>query len=309
MNLIRTILKPFRPILTPLSTFLKNLIFLFNNKIEEHYISKEGINFYLDNLKYEIKEDLINLKRPLIASPIETIDKIIRDKVSIARLGDGEFELLFNRPIRFQTNDLKLMARLKEILISEKANIAIGVPYFFWNSVENCNLLTKTFTRNIISKRRRSYDKFINFEKQYYSTEFTQLYIAYDDEVDFNMEQYFDKIRSIWVDRDVTVIQGKGITREFRHNIFDNVRSIEYILGPAENAFDDYENILTSARDIDKSRLVIIILGPTATVLAYDLAIEGYQALDIGHTAKDYDFYKRGVSKSNENIVKFYAYD
>ena len=309
MNVIRTILKPLRPVLTPISFFIKNFFLLFKHRIDERYISNDVINYYLDNIKYEIEEDIRYLKKPLIAGPIETIDRIIENKISIARFGDGEFELLYNRPIRFQNNDLKLTARLQEILISKRDNIAIGVPYFFWNSVLNCNTLTKNFTRNIISKRRRSYDKFIDFEKQYYSTEFTQLYIAYDDEVHFNMEKYFDKIRSIWANRDVTIIQGEGITREFKHDIFDNVRSIEYILGPAENAFSDYENILTSAMGIDKSRLVIIILGPTATVLAYDLAIEGYQALDIGHTAKDFEFYKRGVSKSNDNIVKFYAYD
>jgi glycosyltransferase family protein len=300
---------PFRPILNPLNVFVKNVIFLFNNKIEEHHISREVINFYLDNLKYEIEEDSAKLKRPLIASPIETIDKIIKDKISIARLGDGEFELLFNRPIRFQTNDLKLTARLKEILLSERANIAIGVPYFFWNSVENCNLLTKTFTRSIISKRRRSYEKFVAFNKNYYSTEFTQLYITYDDEADFDMGAYFNKIRSIWENRDVTIIQGEGITRNFRFDIFDNVKSVEYIYGPSENAFSEYEYLLTTAKNIDKSRLVIIILGPTATVLAYDLASEGYQALDIGHTAKDYDFFRKEIKKDAKSIIEYYAFD
>ncbi|MBU4465609.1 MAG: DUF1792 domain-containing protein, partial [Actinobacteria bacterium] len=38
----------------------------------------------------------------------------------------------------------------------------------------------------------------------------------------------------------------------------------------------------------------IAILGPTATVLAYDLHRAGYRALDLGHIAKSYDWWLRG---------------
>jgi hypothetical protein len=123
------------------------------------------------------------------------------------------------------------------------------------------------------------------------------------------MGAYFNKIRSIWENRDVTIIQGEGITRNFRFDIFDNVKSVEYIYGPSENAFSEYEYLLTTAKNIDKSRLVIIILGPTATVLAYDLASEGYQALDIGHTAKDYDFFRKEIKKDAKSIIEYYAFD
>ena len=35
--------------------------------------------------------------------------------------------------------------------------------------------------------------------------------------------------------------------------------------------------------------MVIIALGPTATVLAYDLSLKGIQSLDIGHITNVYD--------------------
>ena len=66
-----------------------------------------------------------------------------------------------------------------------------------------------------------------------------------------------------------------------------------------------YDNLLTNAKKIDKDRLVIIILGPTATVMAYDLAKLGYQALDFGHIAKDYDFYTKKVKHDSETISNF----
>ena len=49
---------------------------------------------------------------------------------------------------------------------------------------------------------------------------------------------------------------------------------------------------------------MIVVLGPTATILAYDLAKAGYQALDIGHLGKAYDWLKR---KEEIVIGKFFA--
>ena len=38
-------------------------------------------------------------------------------------------------------------------------------------------------------------------------------------------------------------------------------------------------------------------MGPTATVLAYDLTKYGYQAVDIGHTDIEYELYLRNATK------------
>ena len=56
--------------------------------------------------------------------------------------------------------------------------------------------------------------------------------------------------------------------------------------------------ILESAKKIeDKSVLFIIALGPTATILAYDLAGLGYQAIDAGHMDVEYEWFKMGATK------------
>ena len=43
--------------------------------------------------------------------------------------------------------------------------------------------------------------------------------------------------------------------------------------------------------------LICISLGPAATVLAYDLAEGGYQAVDIGQVDNEYDWYIRGAKE------------
>ena len=37
--------------------------------------------------------------------------------------------------------------------------------------------------------------------------------------------------------------------------------------------------------------IILIALGPTATVLAYEFCKNGYQALDIGHMDVEYEWY------------------
>ena len=47
-----------------------------------------------------------------------------------------------------------------------------------------------------------------------------------------------------------------------------------------------------------ENKLILIALGPTATVLAYDLAKAGYWALDIGHLDLEYEWFLKGKGYS-----------
>ncbi|NLC93274.1 MAG: DUF1792 domain-containing protein [Treponema sp.] len=138
----------------------------------------------------------------------------------------------------------------------------------------------------------------LNFDKQYYDTFCTQLYMALNN-IDF--EDYFQKIRMLWDNKDITIICGDRIFNNLKYNIFDNAKSIEYQYCSSEDAFYEYEEILAKAKKIEKNKLIFIILGPTATILAYDLANLGYRAIDFGHIAKDFNAYK---CKINNNLIE-----
>ena len=76
------------------------------------------------------------------------------------------------------------------------------------------------------------------------------------------------------------------------------------------DAFSEYKNLLEKCSEIPKSDLVIIILGPTAKILAYDLALKGYQALDLGHVAKAYDWYmKNKLPQNMQQEAEFFQPD
>ncbi len=76
--------------------------------------------------------------------------------------------------------------------------------------------------------------------------------------------------------------------------LFDNIKSSEFIYGLSENAFCQYDELIARIKSHSKNKLVLLALGPTASILAYDLAKEGYQAIDIGHLPSCYEIVKSG---------------
>ena len=60
---------------------------------------------------------------------------------------------------------------------------------------------------------------------------------------------------------------------------------------------------------MDSHKTFAFILGPCSKVLVYMLSREGRLAFDIGHLAKDYDFYMKGYERNSKNIREFYRPD
>ena len=105
---------------------------------------------------------------------------------------------------------------------------------------------------------------------------------------------YFSRLKMLWNDRDIYIIEGVKTRLGVGNDLFDNCKSLHRIIGPAENAFDKYDKILDHIISlVPKSVLLIIALGPTATILAYDLSQLGYRAIDIGHVDIEYEYFLR----------------
>jgi glycosyltransferase family protein len=79
--------------------------------------------------------------------------------------------------------------------------------------------------------------------------------------------------------------------------LFRNARSIKRIVCPPKDAFSNYSDIFNVVKTHDTSNLILIALGPTATVLAYDLSLCGYQAVDIGHIDIEYEWFLQKVEE------------
>ncbi len=238
---------------------------------------------------------------PKIYDMDSTINLLLERKMSMARFGDGELELILGKAALFQEPSDELKLRLLEVLSSKNKNIMIGIPSELYYTKE---LTLKK--KNVWEKWKPRYlpllNKYLRKRQKYCPTYVSHFVAKLADKK--AIEDYFEKIRTIWENKNVHLIYGRGIFHSFEYDIFDNVKSITHQTAPNINAFDSYDKILAEALKVDRDKLVIIILGPTATILAYDLGLKGYQALDMGHIAKAYDRHKRGFRDK-----KFWAPD
>ena len=62
-----------------------------------------------------------------IKQPEETIEEIINNKCSIARFGDGEFDMICGTGMKYQIYDEILAKRLKQVLNSNEERLLIGI--------------------------------------------------------------------------------------------------------------------------------------------------------------------------------------
>ena len=275
-----------------------NEIFMPNIILKDNYDLKiNTLMGIVENMPYEICEQIRNdnLELPHIKGIDETINEILEKKVSISRYGDGELMLIVGEDLRFQNANPKLAKRLKEILKSNISNHIIGL-FDVYGDLSKYNEDFQDFLRKFFYTYKRKFQySLIDMKKDYYNAFISRPYIIFQNKS--KATEHFNMIKKIWENRDIVIIEGDRTRLGVGNDLFDNTTSCQRIICPNENAFDVYEKIIDEARGISKTKLILLALGPTATVLAYDLAREGYQAIDIGHIDVEYEWYLLGVSE------------
>lgn len=231
---------------------------------------------------------------PKIASIDETIEKIVKDKCSVSRFGDGELLITDCHAIRFQKKDPKLAERLKEVLVSHKEGHLVCISDTFCN-LFRYNRKARRFWRTHFYLYGNLWDKYLVADRLYYSTFLTRPYMDFASKDACG--RWFTNMKEIWKDRDIVFIEGEKSRLGVGNDLFDNVKSIRRILGPSRDAFDKYPEILSEAKKLEKDALFLIALGPTATVLAYDLFNAGFQAIDVGHVDIEYEWWRMGAKR------------
>ena len=235
-----------------------------------------------------------------IKSPKDTLNEIIKNNSSISRFGDGEFLLIFGVKIPFQIPNPKLKKRLKEILISNEKNLLIGILPYKIENMKKFKENEKNFILRFYGNHKYDLLKIINKNKIYYSTLFSRFYMPYKNNNNY-AKIYIKNLKKIWNNKDVLIIEGEQSRLGIGNDLFNNMKSIKRIICPKTNSFNVYDKIINKAILFKKDILILIALGPTATILAYDLSKLGYQAIDIGHADIEYEWYLR-KSKYHEKI-------
>lgn len=235
-------------------------------------------------------------KSPNILDMNQTIKEIIDRRASVSRFGDGEFELIRKKSIPFQDNDFLLSRRLCEVLKSNNDNLLIGLPKAFEKKdLEKRIESTQKIWEYCLSRNRLNIYKHINRKNLYIDANFTRPYITFKNKN--HCKSYFEDTKKIWENRDILFVEGEYSRLGVGNDLFNNSKSIKRILAPVKNAFSRYDKILNETIKYDKSNLILIALGPTATVLAYDLSKLGYQAIDIGHIDIEYEWFLKNAKE------------
>ena len=229
----------------------------------------------------------------------ETLDYILEKPKSFCRFGDGELDIMVGKSIPFQNYDEKLASRFKEILASSNENCYIGLPYGWLYPSKGPNDFCRLRGHEFI----KILPQFANKKRLYIATELT---MGFPNHIKEKSEQeklnYFEKIKTLFKDRKLVIISGSTVFNKIQYNVFEKAASRVHIFANSKNAWSQYEEILTKAKTFPKDYTICAILGPTATILAWDLAQEGYTAWDIGHMAKWYDAFMKegGITNPSE---------
>lgn len=237
--------------------------------------------------------------RIMVHDDEETIQKILDDKVSVSRFGDGEFYLmwqLIGSP--FQKKDTRLSERLREVIHSQSDNLIVCVPYYLHRIDPDLKMRTQRWARDWVVRYvdliKQTFDEISN--KTFYDTNFTRFYVNHNDKA--KSKRHIELIKKFWEDRDVCIIEGESTRFGVGNDLLSKAKSVKRILCPPVNAFDKYDEILQTALNlVPKDSLVVCALGMTATVLAYDLSRNGYQAIDMGHLDIEYEWLLMGATE------------
>lgn len=232
---------------------------------------------------------------PQVASIDETIRKIIQDRCSVSRFGDGEM-LLTNahKRIGFQEGNPQLAQRLKEVLTSDNDKHLVCISDVFQH-LERYNRKARRFWRTHFFIYGPWWDRLLLPGRTYYNTFVTRPYMDFKSKRECG--KWFHDMKGIWEGRDIIFIEGEKSRLGVGNDLFDNAQSIHRILCPPCNAFNSINRIRAEACKQNKNVLFLIALGPTATVLAYDLFKAGYQAIDIGHVDVEYEWWRMGARR------------
>ena len=249
------------------------------------------------NWKLRIKKLLVRLAlRGYRVQSIESsLETLLRERKSFARIGDGEFTLLRQSgPLRFQKEDEALSRRLRQVLEQPIPECLVGVPDtvgYFHNLTDTSEAFWVQYMYETLGDWRR----LLRRDETYLAANVTRPYIRYRDRS--VSKGYFEALKKLWEDRDVLIVEGEHTALGVGNDLLEKARSVQRVLCPAADAFSKYAEILEAAKTYGKERVILIALGPTATVLAYDLAAAGLYALDIGHIDVEYEWFRMGATQ------------
>lgn len=229
---------------------------------------------------------------PEVLSIDKSLDYISTHGASVIRFGDGEINLMAGHSIAYQNYDPQLAQELRDLVArSSTEKLLVCLPDAFGD-----RFVFTWWAEDFWKKHLDHYDAFYRElapAPWYGSTFISRPYIDFADKS--KAKDQFDKLKSLWKDRDILIVEGATSRSGVGNDLFEQARSIKRIVCSSHNAYFGVEEIEAEICQQADDRLILIMLGPTAKVLAASLSDKGYQALDIGHIDSEYEWLQMGA--------------
>lgn len=225
-----------------------------------------------------------------------SIQYIIEHKCSVSRYGDGEFVMMLGGGYEdYQGADQKLAQRLREVLVAtDVPNHVIGLPLPLKRTT-GLRDISREFWDYFTLRKGKSLFPFLSGKRLYIDTQLSRFYIMYKNKR--HCATQLALLKKIWEKQDVVIVEGTKSRTGVGNDLYSNAKSIRRILGPATDAFSLHGKMLNAITSrVTKDKLILLSYGPTATILAYDLAKLGYWAIDIGHLDIEYEWFLQGAT-------------
>lgn len=252
-------------------------------------LSEVGVDRFNQEFK---QEDLFDIS---VMSIDETLDELLKTEKSLIRFGDGEFNIMNGYNIAFQEYNEELARGMKEILLTaNQEEMLLCMPEVF-KAFKGEFLLD--YNSEIFWKKEL--DRYADFFKEYcqskiYGSAFISRPYIYNKDKSCAQSQ-FEKIKQLFEGEELLIVEGATSRSGVGNDLFDGAKSIKRIICPSHNAFDKIQEIKEEILEHSEGRLILLMLGPTAKVLAYQLSQLGHRALDFGHIDSEYEWMKMGA--------------
>ena len=280
---------------------VKKVQYLINNG----YFTKK---LFVDSLMKlnSNEENALNIK---VLGILDTLNYIIAHNSSVSRFGDGEMYIITGHNIPYQHYDENLANELKEIIRSESNESLVVCLSDVFERLDRYNQSAIDFWKQHLNNNYVYYKSLC--KAPWYGSTFISR--PYMDLVDKSLSKmYFNTIKKLWDKKNILIVEGANSRSGVGNDLFDNANSVERIICPSKHAYSKIDEIESLIEKHAESKLILLILGPTAKVLAKRLSNKKFQAIDMGHIDSEYEWFKMKATtkvKFNHKHTAEYNYD
>lgn len=226
----------------------------------------------------------------------QTLAAIVKERKSVSRLGDADFLLLIEeRDVSYQRLSNEIAQRLQAVLDCRDPRFLACLPDTLVDQSE-CRRSTEVHWKSFVYKYGQRLERCFDTNYTYGNSNMTRIYMNFHDKT--KSPELFQQIKTIWNQKHVVIVEGKFTRFGIANDLLDNALSVKRIIGPHMNAFESIDTIKNALLNFSKDEVLFLFsLGPTATILCHELAIEGYWAVDIGNLDLEYMWMKANATE------------